>query len=790
MKRMTVLGLIGLWACGADTGGNSPDVEIDAAASDEQELFLDPTRTMFIVAHQDDDFNAFNPTVSRTVNATSFIQSVVLTDGDGGWTTSDCNYVQNREIGQQKVWATMAGKPATTVWTWSTYVVNGHNLRKASLPGTNISIVYMSLRNDSNRDLENLWKNNVASIPTMAAETRVSPQESYTRATLIETLRQLIVNFTPAQINTMDSGGFQMNDPPFEHTDHVFGAMFALSAMQRYTGTYKWRSYRTYNMLFEDGNVSTADTATRASYFNALYSPLDPKVCLPGQTQVTICHTSGIACDDPGMVYNGFWSRQFPYMAVQNAIGGLKGPGGGCLKATTATVGSTVVLAACDMNSTLQEWNFRSDGTVTQKSSGLCLAAVGATRGAGLTLRTCVAGQFDQKFTWTTQQQLRGPDATCVTNAGGALSIQECTANSNQRPFQVQFYPGVFTAATSNFTDTEVPNNAAYYNSFRLADVDADGDADACVRRAGGVYCSMYSPATKTFSSTATLMVSAFRDADGYGVAGRGDTLQFGDITGDGKADVCARGADGIYCGHSTGTTFSAPTKRSAGTDFITNYTTADKFLSIRLVDVNGDGKADICGRRSTGIECALNTGTGTFAAATNWISTEFTDALGWGSQTNGSTIQFGDVDGDGKKDVCGRSSLAILCATNNGASKFTNSHNWGYTGDFNDLQGWGSAYASYMSIRLADVNGDGRADICGRSMNGIMCGLSVGESFAQAAVMIAVQPFTNADGFGADNYGSNPAFGDLDLDGHMDVCMRGPTAFMGPVGLRCAYAP
>jgi hypothetical protein len=49
---------------------------------------------------------------------------------------------------------------------------------------------------------------------------------------------------------------------------------------------------------------------------------------------------------------------------------------------------------------------------------------------------------------------------------------------------------------------------------------------------------------------------------------------------------------------------------------------------TLQLVDVNHDGKADVCGRGILGIYCAVSLGT-TFGSASLWQS-NFNDITGW----------------------------------------------------------------------------------------------------------------------------------------------------------------
>lgn len=78
------------------------------------------------------------------------------------------------------------------------------------------------------------------------------------------------------------------------------------------------------------------------------------------------------------------------------------------------------------------------------------------------------------------------------------------------------------------------------------------------------------------------------------------------------------------------------------------------------MYDVNGDGKADVCGRASAGIYCALGNGDGTFGPLTLW-ATYFSDAAGWDLSQYGTTIEFGRIDSYGNIDAFGRSASGVV---------------------------------------------------------------------------------------------------------------------------------
>jgi peptidoglycan/xylan/chitin deacetylase (PgdA/CDA1 family) len=79
---------------------------------------------------------------------------------------------------------------------------------------------------------------------------------------------------------------------------------------------------------------------------------------------------------------------------------------------------------------------------------------------------------------------------------------------------------------------------------------------------------------------------------------------------------------------------------------------------SVRFGDLNGDGRPDVCARSHEGLVCALSNGR-SFLGASIWLP-EMSDAAGW--QPYGATIELVDVDGDGRADVCGRGPEGTVC--------------------------------------------------------------------------------------------------------------------------------
>ena len=257
------------------------------------------------------------------------------------------------------------------------------------------------------------------------------------------------------------------------------------------------------------------------------------------------------------------------------------------------------------------------------------------------------------------------------------------------------------------------------------------------------------------------------------------ETIQFVDINGDGKADICSVFASHavVRCMVSNGSSFAYTGAYVMNTIQQGGETFADQGDAVRFVDLNHDGKADVCMRVPTGIKCALSNGM-TFGNSTLW-SADFSDGNGWGSSpAYWSTIQFGDLNGDGLADICGRSPGGMTCAINNGTGFL---RSWLWTGQFSDADGWNQPQY-YSTIQLADINGDGRVDVCGRGSAGIYCARSGGVFFGFAWTL-QLPEFSDANQWNQEPYYRSLWLVDVNNDGKADVCGR------GYLGIWCAIS-
>ncbi len=338
--------------------------------------------------------------------------------------------------------------------------------------------------------------------------------------------------------------------------------------------------------------------------------------------------------------------------------------------------------------------------------------------------------------------------------------------------------------------------------TVRIADVDGDGRADLCGEALGTstFVCAPsfehYGLATASAAANATpehRPHAMFRDPRAWtrtlgaeiGASRDRHAVHLADIDGDGRADLCVRAATGISCALATETsgfgTFEPWSALRPGTgDEVAEFSDDEGwgsgdayFKSVRFADVDGDGKADVCGRSPAGVVCARSLGTH-FDHARLWLA-DMSDARGWLPSHYGTTMQLADVNGDGRADVCARSREGLVCGLSTGAA-FARITRWSAGRDFADIDsapwspGWASSPSFFSTLRLGDLNGDGRADVCARTKVGIVCALSTGHGFT-AATMWLSGAMTDAQGFGASPRSESIQLADINGDGRADIC-------------------
>lgn len=250
-----------------------------------------------------------------------------------------------------------------------------------------------------------------------------------------------------------------------------------------------------------------------------------------------------------------------------------------------------------------------------------------------------------------------------------------------------------------------------------LADVNGDGRADIV---GFGDQGAMVALSNGAGFDAATLWVADYGRLAGNWRVGPHDRL-LGDVNGDGMADIVGFGAAGVRVSLSTGSQMTRSTLWT--TEALFAARNIDPARHERAAaDVNGDGLTDAVLFSDQGVMVALSHGAG-FGAAQLWIANFGQTAGNWRIGTHERFLA--DVNGDGRADVVGFGHAGVLVALSNG-NGFGRARLWTTDDDFRAAN-WDST----RHIReVADINGDGMADLVWIDDYGIRVSLSNGNGF------------------------------------------------------------
>jgi hypothetical protein len=174
------------------------------------------------------------------------------------------------------------------------------------------------------------------------------------------------------------------------------------------------------------------------------------------------------------------------------------------------------------------------------------------------------------------------------------------------------------------------------------------------------------------------------------------------------------------------------------------------------MADVDGDGRSDVVGFGTTGMSVALS-GSARFYAPVDYA--DFGYDQGWRVDQHVRTTA--DVNGDGRADIVGFGQDGVWVSFALGGAALSTPQL--LIADFGYNNGW--RVANHVRT-LADVNGDGRADVVGFGTYGVVVALSTGNGFS------APQQFTHEfgayAGYRTDRHPRMLA--DVDGDGRADV--------------------
>ncbi len=244
-----------------------------------------------------------------------------------------------------------------------------------------------------------------------------------------------------------------------------------------------------------------------------------------------------------------------------------------------------------------------------------------------------------------------------------------------------------------------------------LADLTGDGKADIVGFADAGVYVALNN-GDGTFQEPKLAINGFGYEAGGWRVEKHPRFLA--DLTGDGKADIVGFADAGVYVALNNGDgTFQTPKMVINRFGYEAGVWRVEKHPRF-LADLTGDGKADIIGFGNSGVTVALNNGDGTFQEPKLVINGFGYEAGGWRVEKHPRLLV--DLTGDGKADIIGFADAGVYVALNNGDGTFQTPkmviNGFGY-----EAGGW---RVEKHPRFLEDLTGDGKADIVGFADSGV----------------------------------------------------------------------
>ncbi|WP_405489425.1 FG-GAP-like repeat-containing protein [Streptomyces sp. NBC_00096] len=347
----------------------------------------------------------------------------------------------------------------------------------------------------------------------------------------------------------------------------------------------------------------------------------------------------------------------------------------------------------------------------------------------------------DGTFKFSAPYQIDGVTGARILPGTTLASGQQYTSGSSKLLMQTDGNLVLLNKDNKPIWATNTANNpgavARMQSNGSFAVVSADGSK------------SLWSSQTKdgSYAVLHSRGVLVIYDATGQGQWTSGSQSR-PDYNGDGFTDVLTRDANGdmwVYPG-----TGGTGTSTLGARYFIGNGWWRDYWTDAYTTDLNNDGYTDIVGRTKQG-ELYLYLGTG--KTGTNTVASPVLIGNGWNTY---DTLAFGDVNGDGRTDLVGRDSGGDLWAyPHKGGTGIQTLDSRVFLGN-----GWWPG--SWTNVRLADINGDYKTDLIGRTDKGDLY------TFANTTTTGGAITFNSPSLYGTGwwNGSWNPFVTDLNSDG------------------------
>ncbi len=678
MRAAAVLALAAAAGCGDDWLG--PGAALRTAPD------------LTVVAHPDDDLLFMQPDLGELAEARAGLVNVYVTAGNG---SHGVDAAERRYLGLMAAYSAATGQidSAPDAWAdgWACGWIElaGQPAEHCRLEAADLSLVFLGYpdggKQGEQRDsLLRLWRGDIPAATAVSDETWDHRRARFDREGLIAAVAAVISQVEPRTIRTLEIAGTHGRD----HADHLVTGPLALVSAAAARSSAQLISYRGYATADEPENLAGA------SYQRSLEVLAHYEACATG------CARCGSACAQIDPVHADWLHRRYAVATWRAGRGALHADDGACAELSGD---GAVALTRCGPMST--QWRLSPDGLL--RAGERCLTAV--PDGSVAAELTCDGGPAqrwrldDDGHLWSGEPPQAATEYAhlrCLSARDGAPRVELCGAG------HAPTWRLAPTVTASAITLPPLPGRA-----IRLGDLTGDRRADLCFVDAGGLRCA---PGSGDGAFAPAVAI-------GGGLTVEPESLALGDLDGDHRLDACGRDAAGVRCALAA-TGFVAepwtPTFSRSGDADPTDR-------SLTLADVDGDGADEVCGLEARGVVCTPRGPASAAQVSSPWPSR---DAPMW----------VDDLDGDHLADWCVTDPAGgAACGPSAERARSSDGAAWSYaSAGLVDRAPRTAALGA-----LGDLDGDGRADLCSADAREVRCARSQGRGFGPSTALAVLPP-------------------------------------------------
>ena len=309
----------------------------------------------------------------------------------------------------------------------------------------------------------------------------------------------------------------------------------------------------------------------------------------------------------------------------------------------------------------------------------------------------------------------------------------------------------VFPATSPSFFTDDGFWDPSRYSTFRLADLDGQKGDELIVRSAGGLVILRWDAANQTWSPPISTTVMGDAQGWGQSHPDTYETITSGNVDGKPGDEIIGRGPGGIEAWRLDGSGLTRVDSSLPGNAILPDHQGWDHpeyYATIRTGDFDGDGVDELIARGADGLRHYDLDATGMWTTSSHSLLSDWSDTsldTPWVLATHYETIAVGDFNGDGRDDVMGRSSQGIDARTLDPTGWTPLAPPFGFSDTAPD--GFGDP-ENALTVQPADVLPATGTEVIGRADGGVLgYALQQGRWVLQPGI---ISQFSNANGWGA----------------------------------------